>query len=375
MKILVTTPTFAPSVSGLANVAETQAIFLLSNGHEVTVATGGETRRSEVYKGLKVERFPISGEDSLLHPMKGALGAYADFLRNSRFDVTIFHAWQNWATDLPLRMLDQISGRKYLFSHCVSVNTWFAQRPLSSTVRCLAWRPYWWRMPKRMRQLDGMIFLDNAGCDERFDDLKLAQRLGIPHSIVPNHVSAWTLARHASGLEHRKALISVGSYDWQKGFDFVLQAYARSSARNRIPLDLYGYKRSAYVATLERLCRELALDPEFVRFNFGHAYEALETVYANASLFIGGSVTECQPLALLDAMGSGTPFVARATGCIPSLPGGVAIRTVAEAASAIDSFLADSSLWAAASRAGRDAATSRFDRDKSGQALLKAINL
>jgi len=123
------------------------------------------------------EEFAVRGSDSLLQPLRGDVAGYLNFLRTSEFDVVLLNAWQTWSTDVVLKNLSSIPGRKYLYSNCVSTNLILKKQPVRSALRYLAWRPYWMRMPGRMRRLDGLIFVAGQGCDSRFDDLRLAQKL------------------------------------------------------------------------------------------------------------------------------------------------------------------------------------------------------
>ena len=376
MQILLTSPTYPPFNSGLGNAVALQAASLAGAGHDVVIATGGEARGCRMDGRIRVESFPVSGADSMLHPIRGDIAAYLDFLRQAVWDVVLLNAWQNWATDLALRHLDEIPGRKFVYSHCISTNTFFAHQPLRSLVRYLAWRPYWRRLPRLMRSLDGVLFLADRGSDSRFDDLALARRCAVPLRVIPNSLSAAAVAAleaPAAPLADRDRLMAVGSYQWQKGFDFVLRAYAASRARDRFPLHLYGQQHSPYSDTLRSLMRELGLGESSVTLHEGVAGEALIAEYGRSRLVLSGSHTECQPLVLLDANATGTPFVARSTGCIDCMPGGVGIGAWQDMAKRIDALLDDAPAWQALADAGRRAARDIYHPDHTSRLLLNAL--
>lgn len=377
MRILLTSPSYPPFNSGLGNAAAQQAACLARAGHDVVVATGGTNRGSRMEcDRIRIETFALSGADCWLHPIRGEVAAYADFLCHTDWDVVLLNAWQNWATDLALRHLDEIRGRKFVYSHCISTNVFYPHQPLRSLLRYLAWRPYWWRLPRFMKRLDGVLFLAGGGSDSRFDDLCLARRCAVPLRVVPNSLSpaaAVVLARPAQPLVARDRLMAVGAYQWQKGFDFVLRAYAASQARNRFPLHLYGQEHSAYSDTLRAFARQLGLGEESVVFHQGVSGERLVSEYCRARLLLSGSYTECQPLVLLDANAAGTPFVARATGCIATMPGGVGIRSWQEMASRIDMLVGDSPTWQSLADDGRRAAVDTYHPDHTSRLLLDAL--
>lgn len=374
MKILLTTPTYPPFNSGLGNAVRQQAKALIERGHEVVVATGGERRATgeDPASGARIEVFAVSGAGWLVHPIRGDVDAYATFLGRGQFDVSVFNAWQTWSTDIPLGMLDQIAGRKYVYSHGLSTNLFFRFQPLRSALRWAAWRPYRWRLGARMQALDGVIFLADQGCDCRFDDLVVANRLGIVHGVVPNAIFGAAAARLGAvpvPRAHRCCLIAVGAYEPMKGHDFVLRAYARSFAKNRLRLDVFGQKFTPYTDDLRRLVDTLQLEPGYVSFHQGVSDEALVARYEQAIAVVSGSHTECQPLILLDAMATGTPFIARARGCIPALQGGNAVETEKDAASAIDRVVTDENLWTRLSKTGASAARTEFHPTVVGEKL------
>jgi glycosyltransferase involved in cell wall biosynthesis len=376
MRILLTSPTYPPFNSGLGNAVAQQAAFLAAAGHQVVVATGGAERGTREEFGVRVETFVLRGADSWLQPIRGDVAGYIDFLKSNEWDVTLFNAWQNWATDIALIHLSDLPGRKFVYSHCISTNVFFRHQPFRSLARYLAWRPYWWRLPGVMRQLDGLIFLADCGCDSRFDDLQLAKCAAVPFLVVPNalsHAAAQALAAAASPQHARDRLIAVGSYQWQKGFDFVIRAYAASGALNKIPLHLFGQEYSAYGEKLRRSAMCMGVDSAYLVLHEGVSGERLQMEYRRAHLVLSGSHTECQPLALLDASACATPFVARATGCIDGMPGGVVINDWQGMARQIDALCHGQSRWLALSEAARSAAETRYHPDVVGRKLAKVL--
>jgi len=377
MRVLLTTPTFPPFNSGLGNAVAMQADCLYRAGHEVVVATGGPERSSRNADGFRVETFAVTGADSWLQPLRGEIASYVDFLRYHNAHVVVLNAWQNWATDLALRHIDEIPGRKLVYSHCVSTNVFYPHQPFRSILRYLAWRPYWWRLPHYMKRLDGILFLASEGSDSRFDDLRIARQHGVPLRIVPNSLSPAATAALESPplpLDARDRLIAVGSYQWQKGFDFVLRAYAASQARYRFALHLYGQEHSAYSETLRALVRQLGLQEDSVVFHEGIAGGTLQAAYSQAYLVLSGSHTECQPLALIDANAAGTPFIARTTGCIATMPGGGGVHSWQEMASQTDALLREPAEWQSLSDAARQAAQDTYHPAHTAELLLTALS-
>jgi glycosyltransferase involved in cell wall biosynthesis len=213
-----------------------------------------------------------------------------------------------------------------------------------------------------MKGLNGILFLASHGSDRRFDDLRLALSRNIPIGIVPNALSAEGLASLEAPVLpflQRDHFIAVGSFHWLKGFDFVIRAYAASASRYLFPLHLFGQEFTVYAEKLRHLAIRLGLSSEQVVFHAGLSGSHLMECYSRARLFLCGSLTECQPLVLLDANASGTPFIARSSGCIDSMQGGVPVQSTLEMASQMDQLAPDASAWSRLSDAGRGAALAR----------------
>ena len=372
MKVLLTSPTYPPFNSGLGNAVRRQAEAISQRGISVVVATGGIARNTRWDGAVRVEEFAVTGAEQLLrNPIRGDVAGYVGFLLTEPYDVIIMNAWQTWSTDVPMKVLRQITCKKYLYSHCISTNTILTFAGFRSYLNYLLWRPYWWSLGSKMKLLDGIIFLSREGSDNRFDDLRLARHVGTPVFVIPNSLPS--KRELYAGAERRK-LIAVGSYTAAKGFDFVLNSYAKSSARNILPLDFFGQEYTSYTDVLRRRVLELGLDPASVTFHEGVEGQELLKHYASALVFISGSHTECQPLVLIDAMEAGTPFVARSTGCIATMPGGLSVRGESEAAAGIDQILGEHGAWEKLSSAGRAAALETYAFDRNADLIMSLVH-
>jgi glycosyltransferase involved in cell wall biosynthesis len=90
-------------------------------------------------------------------------------------------------------------------------------------------------------------------------------------------------------------------------------------------------------------------------------------------LFVFGSLTECQPLVILDAMAAGTPFISRSSGSIPYMSGGISVESPKDAATQIDRLLFDQNEWQILSNSGQKDAYQKFNPIKVKDALFSYI--
>lgn len=366
MKIVVTTPSFPPIVGGLGNAIYEQVLLLQKMGHDLTVVTSttGDEYRPKNYLGINVKEFNIEGADWIIRPIKGQKNEYISYLKSGKFDLIIMHAWQNWATDLVIKFIDEIPGKKILHSHCVSTNEFYANQPLRSVIRYMAWRPYFMRMQSVISKLDAIIFLANVENETRFLDLVLAHNTSTPVYFIPNCLPFYSnnsLLEVSSPLNSRNSFICVGSYEWQKGFDFVIKAYAHSRYKNIIPLKIFGQRYTDYTNKLMMLSHNEGILSDYIRFSEGITGKQLIDEYKTSLLLLSGSYTECQPMTVLDAMATGTPFVCRKTGCLSVLNGGIVVTSIDEMSLVIDGILNSDKQWNMLSEEGSSYAKKMFE--------------
>lgn len=359
MNVLLLTPTYPPYNSGLGNAAYQQARLFILEGHSVTVATGGSKRSSRVDNYINIETFNITGVDLWFKPIIGDIESFYDFIVQENWDIVILNGWQNWATDIALRNLIDIPGKKYLYSHCISTNTFFKHQITKSLVRYIIWRQYWWRLPKYFKKLDGIIFLSTAGSDTRFDDLVIANKYPLKKYFIPNSISESAtnvLNKPLIPFEDREIIIAIGSYTWLKGFDFVIRAFSESKARFDYPLHLYGQNFTSYTTYLQKLAKRLGLNTNQVIFHENVSGEELIKANSRALVLLFGSHTECQPLVLLDSIATGTPYIARRTGAIHTILGGINVTNTNSMKLELENLASNKNSWNKLANEGRSAA-------------------
>ena len=115
MRIIVVSFTFFPEVDGVANAAGQMVDFFVNAGHEVHVVTGNNRLpEAATNDRFEVHRFSVceNGEVDTSEAQ-----SYIDFLIKSRPAVTVFHCWRSWPTDIALKHISKIGGKKILLSH------------------------------------------------------------------------------------------------------------------------------------------------------------------------------------------------------------------------------------------------------------------
>ncbi len=112
------------------------------------------------------------------------------------------------------------------------------------------------------------------------------------------------------------ALVAIGRLSPEKGFGYLIEAFARVRAQGMDHLRLVIVGEGAQRAALTELIASLGLQDAVVLPGF---LEGAERVLEHAAGFVMSSLTEGMPLVLLEAMQWRVPILATSVGAIPEL--------------------------------------------------------
>lgn len=386
MRILVTALTFEPAVDGVATVVGRHVRGFVAAGHKVTVATGFDPRRGGgdgCAGNVSVEQFKVTGSANRLVGYSGEVERYKDFIKNAKTDVVFHHAWQAWTTDLVMDLSVPRGAKRVLVSHGVSANSRYGWP--KAIPYWLGWRQYVKKsIPRYLQTADKIVLLSRTSDSDRFYDAMLAKKLKIQHiAIIPNGAD---IPLHNTGERFRNEnnigaglmLLSVGQFNWMKNERNIAKAVLKSGIRDAT-LVLLGPKKNEYVQSIQRLwhrhdtsLRGLRL---VVREYAGR--EQVASAYDAADIFLSASRTECQPLVLLDAMASGTPFISTNVGCVREFPGGVVVRSTSQMARVLSDLCCETARRKRLGVEGVKAVSSTYNWDciaKAYEQLLRELH-
>jgi len=373
MRILHAVEFYHPSTGGAQEVVRRVSEALVARGHDVTVATTRlPDRRDPVIRGVRIEGFGVSG--STARGISGEAERYRRFLLDGPFDVVMCYAAQQWATDLALPLLGQLTTATVVATCGFSGLFW------------PEFREYFERMPGWLARADHVILHGESVRDARF-----ARDHGIDRcTIIPNGAAAAEFAAPEDGFRIRHGipanqplLLTVGSHTRSKGHALAVSALLRARVP-RATLVIVGNtlgtpgclphcRRLARVTRLRSLGRKrvVLLDPP---------RDEVVAAFKAADLFVFGSTLECSPLVLFEAAAAGTPFVASPCGNAAEIaawlghglvvdgtltPDGFTRTSAGDLAAGIDAVLADLPTWR--DRAG--AARERWRRDFTWESI------
>lgn len=264
--------------------------------------------------------------------------AFAAELRRFRPDVVNIH----FVTGQSAYVL--LAARMFRFKTVLSAHGSDILRPRRSVARLLP------------LMLSGADAITAVSEDLRHAIRRLSPQAGARVRIIPNGIDVefWSKAERRAPAPPR--IVAVGRLERVKGFDLLLEAFARVRAREpQARLDLIG--EGAEAAALRAQAARLRVS-DAVSFLGRLDREGVRDRLSEAAAFALPSRSEGMPLTLLEAMAAGAPIAAAAVGAIPeTLQGGAGLLVRPQDAAALGEALI--SLLAAPKAAAAMAARAR----------------
>jgi len=390
LNILLTAESYYPDIDGVAYVIQNVSERLAAHGHTVTVATTYHPERDfEMLNGVKICHFSVSGNQ--VFGCQGEIESYTDFISSFKGDILVNYAAQNWLSDLVYPLLHKLRCKK-LFIPCGY-----------SGLHDDRYKLYFAEMPGILKKYDHIIYHSANYQDKYFGDDH-----GITHySIIPNGAQEDEFLKPQSGFRQRygirtsKLFLSVGNFGAAKNQEFVLRAYLNTGISDST-LVFIGAAFNSYSWKVLRKDpnRNGLYNPIFKyrtllrRHIFNHLYpihclegpsirglnvkileqvprEMVVSAYHEADLFLYGSIVECFPLVIVEAMASGTPFITTNCGNVAELPGGVVVSSTSEMTQTICLLADKGSAWEKLSQEGRLAWERHYQWDKIAESYEK----
>ena len=342
-QILILSFTYPPQVNGVSNIAHRQALHFASQGHDVTVVTGGDapTHNEE---NIRIVHFPVHGSS---HAFRGVLGdkvSYLDFIKNWSGDVAFFHCWGIWTTDLALGILDTLPYKKVMFSHGYDYQRYPRNVKFPRGLRFwLKQLLYVQSLPCHLASFDRLVFLSQSKDPRFYYDNKIASKVA-PESIriISSGISVTEFDQASPRFfsDSTKEVLVVGNYFKNHKYqEMALRAFAASSTPDAT-IRFIGSEFNEYSAYLMEESVKLGLSAR-VKFEEKLPRSEVVAAYLRCSMVICSSLWESGPIVLLESMASRKPFISTDVGFASSLPGGIVVRSEGQMAHEIHRLLGD----------------------------------
>jgi glycosyltransferase involved in cell wall biosynthesis len=354
--------------SGVSLVAEQHVNILVESGYDVLIIGSNPSVLREQLSVTDRFYVPSTGSGALYSPAFVDVNKLTDVITKSCPDLIICEAWQTALTDAAVDVSYKIGIPVLMISHGVSLHSY--SNRLIDVMREWAWVYYKYKkLPQRVSRLSAITTLDSTSSSDRFYDRGIAQRLHIPVVPLVNSPINWC----ESYLEYqsrRRQVLVVGYFSEVKNQLAAIDLFAAMPAD--LNLRFIGMKTGYYYSRCRDRVDRLGLRSR-VSFLQDSECDVAEEI-GRSLVVLCCSITEALPVTLLEAMASGTPFVASPIGAIPNMGSGMIARDKEEQIAMILSLVNDVEYWTCASQAGRRCYLERYTLDHVRRNLLDAIS-
>lgn len=348
-------------------VAAEHVRLLAEAGHDVAILGAHTEVLAETLPVTEKIHVPATGTGALYSPPRVDRHRLAVALRDRAPDLVLVEAWQTALTDAAIDVAADMGIPVVMLSHGISVHPYTSQ--LTDVLRGMGWLWYRWvTLPRRMRRLSALAVLDQTSTSPRFFDRNLAQKLGVPVMGITNSPIHWRHGRAAPSARKRQILV-VGYFSPVKNQLAALQVLEKLPAD--VAMCFIGRRAGRYYDQCVALTKSRGLQSR-VRYLEDDECDLAGEI-AESLIVLSTSKTEVLPLTLLEAMASGTPFVATPVGAVPSLAAGLIADGREAQYAAIMHLISDTELWERKSQEGRLEFERHYTREAVRDGLLKVV--
>lgn len=355
--------------SGVPMVAAQHVKLLADEGFKVSIVGSSQNVLKEKLPVLNRFYIRSKGSGSFYSPASVDLIAFSDAIDKSAPDLIIVEAWQTALTDAAIDLAFKKGIPVLMISHGISVYSY--SNTLLNMVRSLAWIFYRiYSLPRRIAKLSAITTLDDESTSNRFYDRDLARGMGIPVVRLINAPVNWRNSTARFDKRKRQILV-IGYFSSIKNQLGALDIFA--GLPDSLQLRFIGQRSGSYYLKCLSRVAELGLGKRVI-FSQDNECSIADEI-ADSLLVLCTSITEALPVTILEAMASGTPFVASSVGAISALGAGVVVDGVNQQRAAILNLISDASYWTCLSEEGLRLYEERFTIDHVRRNLFNAIEV
>ena len=349
--------------------AATHVELLIESGHEVSIVGSFTSIINENLSFASKYFVSSDGTGSIYSAARVDSNTLENIILKENPDLVLVEGWQTALTDAAIDVSKRLGFSVMVVSHGVSLHRFSFS--IIDFLKAIAWLPYRYTFCKRLSGLKLLTALDLKSNSLRFYDRMIAKKMSIPLCELGNTAVNYIESDKQPLAARKKQILIVGYFSPIKNQMGMVNVIAK------LPYDIkvifVGPRKGRYY----QKCYKKIIDMELAgRVSFCQDNEinlARELSLSLAVLLL--SKTEVLPLTLLEAMASGTPFVASPVGAIPSLEGGLLVYDSDEASQAIVKLVQSPDLWNELSKKGLNFFNKHYSRKIIKKQLLKSINI
>ena len=378
MNILITVQTYYPKKDGVQMVTQYLAEGLANSGNKVTVITSTHKTLSnyELHNRVEIKRVNLNTKYALYFGDKKQYKKLIIDEANNN-DVLINVCTQNAFTDLILKDLKKIKCKKILYLHGM-FDFKIHKYDFSSIFNICnkIWKTirlgYYYKINKKnFKEYDKVINLHQL-CDgyDYFIE-KYNQKAEIIENAADDRFFETSEEKHTENY-----FICVANYLQDKNQELCLEAYYKSVSSKNHDMIFIGNRNSKYYYRLLDINKkfEEKYGKRNVKFLTNIDRDKTIEYIKKAKLYLFGSKHEIFPVAIVEAMASGIPYLSTDVGCVRALPGGLICKNSDEMAYLIDLIISDENLKSNLKIIGREYAKKHLRIPEKVNQLNEILN-
>lgn len=384
MKVLIVSFTFPPNKDGVSEAAAAMALGFVERGWSTTVLTEKTQPARAINRWNGVEIVQYLNTDSP-HPgirIDGNVSSYTDYLVSKNWDVVMIHAYTR-PLRLAIPVLERIPAKKILVSHGYAALLWVRVPTFPYGLS------FWWRavraslkMPLWLRYFDRVVYLSEQADFRGFYDHLIAKVIGYQgRRVIPNGVDLCERGNNPAGFKLNHgiaadafAFLCVANYSPRKDQGYAARAFRKAAIPGAV-LVFIGSEFNEHSLRFQEEDEPHHSDKSPGRIIWLQQQSREETLNAIAACdaFLLSAYHEAQPIALLEAMREGKPWIARDAGCIARMEGGICVKSENAMAEAMKRIASDPLLQARLGQEGKQAVITRYNRAAYVESYCKLI--
>ncbi len=249
-----------------------------------------------------------------------------EWLDGQQPSAIVIHSWIGWPIyalvpyakkrRIPILLMGHGFGAHMMF--------WTAKPPFFGLARLFRAWCFVARMPIWMHQMACIVVLGKRPHFVRAFDLWLARLIGyrrvymIPNAVEPMKLDVLDF-RSKYGFEGKLAYMCVAGYSTTKDQLHILEGFAEANIPNSVMVFI-GPCENAYSAKLRAAASNCSAE---VLVLAGLERSEVEGAIRDCDVAVLGSISEMQPIFLLEAMSEGKPWICTKVGSVDQLLGGI----------------------------------------------------
>ena len=338
MKVLITVATYYPKKDGVAMVTKYMAEGLVKKGHSVKVITTnkGEKEDYEIHNGVEICRVNLYTKYGFYFGNKKEYKKLIDE-EASKCDAMINVCTQNAFTDVIINRVVKYKCKKILYLHGIfdfkfhKIDFTSFASIANKLWKEIRWFFYYSFNTKKFKRYDVVTQLHEKDYATRF----FKKKYNINSVIIENAADDEFFERKTVSEFKKpfdKYFIYVANYMDSKNQKLAIREFLKSNIKNDIGLVLIGSDKNKYYDKLQKeiiKCRKkynLSENEKPILLLYNVARDSVIEYVKNAYAYLMTSKSEKFPMAVVESMASGVPFISTDVGIVRYLFGGIVVR-------------------------------------------------